>query len=89
MAPTYNGDMARGWESKSVEDQITERQVEAPAPKGKNALSPLELKKHARRQSLLLARTRTVTALEATRDAGYRTMLERALLDLDSELAGL
>jgi len=81
--------MARGWESKSVEDQITERQVEAPSPKGQTALSPLELKKHARRQGLLLARTRTVKALEATRDTGYRTMLERALLDLDSELAGL
>ena len=63
--------------------------MEAPAPNGKKTLSPLELKKHARRQSLLLARTRTVRALEATRDTSYRSMLERALLDLDSELAEL
>jgi hypothetical protein len=81
--------MARGWESKSVEDQISERQTESPATNGKKTLSPLELKNRARRQSLLLARTRTVTALEGTRDSGYRTMLERALHDLDSELAEL
>jgi len=44
--------MARGWESKSVEDQIAERQVEAPATNRKKTPSPLELKKIARRQSL-------------------------------------
>ena len=88
MTPLYNVIMARGWESKSVEDQIAERQA-SPATNGKKALSPLELKNRARRQSLLLARTRTLTALGATRDTGYRTMLERALHDLDSELSGL
>jgi hypothetical protein len=89
VTPLYNVTMARGWESKSVEDQIAERQTTSPATNGKKAPSPLELKNRARRQSLLLARTRTLTALEATRDAGYRTMLERALHDLDSELSGL
>ena len=85
---TYTSVMARGWESKSVEDQISQWQAEAFASKTKT-LSPLEMKKHARRQCLLLARTRTITALETSRDAGYREMLEGALRDLDSELSGL
>jgi hypothetical protein len=80
--------MARGWESKSVEEQISLREVEAPAPV-KTAPSPVEVERRAKRNGLLLARTRTITALQTTRDEGYREMLERALQHLDSELAGL
>ena len=62
--------------------------MEAPATTPKK-LSPLEAKNRVKRQSLLLARTRTLTALETSRDSGYREMLERALRHLDSELAEL
>ena len=55
----------------------------------KKKLSPLELQNRAKRDSLLLARKRTVAALETTTGGGYRTMLEQALQHLDSELASL
>jgi hypothetical protein len=88
MSSSYNCGMARGWESKSVEEQISAREVEAPAPVKKGP-SPAEVERRAKRDQLLLARTRTITALQTTRDEGYREMLERALQHLDSELAGL
>ena len=82
--------MARGWDSKAVEEQISEREAAAPMPAlGPTKLSPLEAQNRVKRQSLMLARTRTRTALEGTRDEAYRQMLERALQHLDAELAEL
>ena len=80
--------MARGWESKSVEDQITERQAESNSP-GKSTATRKEVEQRAKRESIRLARSRTVTALESTQDQRYRTLLERTLEHLDSELAKL
>ena len=80
--------MARGWESKSVEDQINEREVERKSPAGPK-LSPDELQRRARRDSLMLARTRTLTTLQTTCDRAYRAHLEQVLADLDSQLAAL
>ena len=77
--------MARGWESKSVEDQINERNAEAEAAK-KKRISPAEAERRAKRDGVLLARARTVTALETTRDPRYRALLERTLAHLNSEL---
>ena len=83
--------MARGWESKSVEDQINQRNAETDAA-GKTKLSPLspaEVQRRIKREGILLARSRTVTTLESTRDARYRALLERTLAHLDSQLADL
>ena len=80
--------MARGWESKSVEDQITERQAESNAP-GKQKANGKEVEQRAKRESIRLARSRTVTSLESAQDQRYRTLLERTLEHLDSELAKL
>ena len=52
----------------------------------KMALAPIELQRRAKRESLLLARTRTLNALESARDERYRVQLEQALVHLDSEL---
>ena len=78
--------MARGWESKSVEDQINEREAEKPA--GKKP-TPLEIQRNSKRDSILLARARTVGAMESARDERYREQLKRALEHLDSELEKL
>jgi len=78
--------VARGWESKSVEEQISEREAEAQSA-GKPKLSRHQLEQRAKREGMLLARARTLSSLETTRDERYRCMLERALAHLDSQIA--
>ena len=80
--------MARGWESKSVEDQIQAR--EAVSPKVARArLSPQEMQIQAKREGLLMVRTRTLMSLQSACDARYRSHLERVLADLDKQLAAI
>jgi hypothetical protein len=80
--------VARGWESKSVEQQIDNRQAESETPSKKKP-SRLELEQKSKRESIRLARARTTTALRSTQDKRYRALLERTLQHLDSELAKL
>jgi hypothetical protein len=80
--------MARGWESKSVEDQIQERQ-ESAANASRRQLTPEEAQLHAKRESLQMARTRTLSSLQTACDARYRAQLEKALADLDAQLLAL
>ena len=80
--------MARGWESKSVEDQIQERQ-EAAANASRRQITPEEAQVQAKREGLEMARTRTLVSLQAACDARYRAHLERVLADLDAQLLAL
>jgi hypothetical protein len=80
--------VARGWESKSVEEQINERESEAETSV-KNKASQLEIEQKSKREGIMLVRSRTVTALQATRDERYRALLQRTLAHLDSELKKL
>jgi hypothetical protein len=80
--------VARGWESKSVEDQISERAAEAKDSTNKKP-STFEIEQKSKKQGILLARTRTMTALEGTHDDRYRELLQRTLDHLDSELRKL
>jgi len=80
--------VARGWESKSVEEQISERQSESKTP-GKKKPNPREVEQRAKRESVRLARSRTLTALESAHSERYRALLERTLAHLDLELAKL
>lgn len=80
--------MARGWESKSVEDQISSREA-GKAGNGKRKRSVQEAELQAKRESILLARSRTVTAMESSRDERYRALLKRTLDHLDAELQKL
>ncbi|MBZ5718872.1 MAG: hypothetical protein LAO03_00680 [Acidobacteriia bacterium] len=77
--------MARGWESKSVEDQQAES-MEAPA-KGKRQLTPLELAKRREQDELGLARKDVLRQLEAAQNPRHRKMLEDALAALDARLS--
>ena len=80
--------MARGWESKSIEEQISERQADSEnSPK--NKLSPIEIEQRSKREGILLARSRTLSALQVAHDDRYRTLLERTLAHLDEELGKL
>jgi hypothetical protein len=74
--------MARGWESKAVEDQQQEaqsRKAAAPPP------DPFA----AERATLQLARTRALSDLQHACAPAHRAMLEAAIRDLDEKIAKL
>jgi hypothetical protein len=77
--------MARGWESKAVEDQIGAAEAERDA-RSKPYLSPHEREQQDRKQSLLLSRSQIVSRLKVVRNARYRAQLESALAHVDAQL---
>ncbi len=77
--------MARGWESKSIEDQIGDAQAEKEA-RSKPFLSPAEREQQTRKQSLLLSRSQILSRLKVARNARYRAQLEAALEHVDAQL---
>ena len=81
--------MARGWESKSVEDQIESaaagKRVTAREPK----LSAGEIQLMRAKENLELSRTRVTRELAASANPRYQELLRKALADLDSKLAQL
>ncbi len=79
--------MARGWESKSVEDQIQS----ARDRKGQtqNLLTPEQLEVERKKDSLLLQRTRMLLQIEKCQDVRYRSTLESGLAYLETQLTGL
>jgi len=85
--PRYNLPMARGWESKAVEQQQAEAYASSGADKVR--LAPDQITKQTQQQGLLLSRKRVLQQLQAARNPFHRKMLEAALCDLDAQLAGL
>jgi hypothetical protein len=79
--------MARGWESKSVEQQQEERLERGKTPRP--SVSPAEQKGNRKREGLLLSRERLAQQLKAAANPRHREMLERALAELERQLAGL
>ncbi len=77
--------MARGWESKAVEQQQEEAAASKTRPK---RLSVEQATEQKRRQGLLLSRTRVLQQLEAASNPCHRQMLEAALAELDAQLKG-
>ena len=80
--------MARGWDSKSVEDQIGAAEEEKAARR-KPTVTAEERERQSRRAGLLLSRAKILTDLEAAADPRYRTLLERTLAHLDAEIGAL
>jgi hypothetical protein len=80
--------MARGWESKSVEDQIRAREAETQKST-KTTITAEQRELQSRRDGLLLMRTRTLSAIQSARNETYRQQQERALAHLDAQLAAL
>ena len=80
--------MARGWESKSVEDQVQNSQSKNPN-KQKRQLAPSEAETRRRREVLQLSRVRVQRDLESSQNPRYRDQLSRALADIESQLAAL
>lgn len=79
--------MARGWESKSVEEQQQEaerRTGERAAPRADD--SPAARARHERLETLRLSRARTLEQLERSTNRAHREMLQRTLRSLEVEI---
>ena len=77
--------MARGWESKSVEQQQDEAKLQTSSHR--QPLTPEQISAVQKRQGLELSRKRILQQLETASNPRHRQVLEAALKDLDTELA--
>jgi hypothetical protein len=77
--------MARGWESKSVEQQ--QEEMSAQRETARAPLSLAEQQRNRKREGLLLSRERLTQQLQAATNPRHRQMLEQAIAELDSQLS--
>jgi hypothetical protein len=78
--------MARGFESKSVEEQQAEAKRE-PVPG--QVLTPEQSEGRRKRDGLILSRKNVEARLHSATNPAHRQMLEKALADLDQQIAEL
>lgn len=88
LAPVEWNVMARGWESKAVEDQIADAEASRRRVRGAE-LTAAERERHQQRMNLALSRARLLQDLESATDVRYRELLERSLADVDAALERL
>jgi hypothetical protein len=79
--------VARGWESKSVEDQIAASEERKSV--AKRTPTPDELDRESRRQGLLLSRAKIAGDLERARHERHRAALQQALDYIDSKIGSV
>jgi len=79
--------MARGWESKSVEQQQEERSAQPKT--ARPPLSPEHQQRNRKREGLLLSRERLTQQLQAAGNPRHRRMLEQSIAELDHQLSSL
>jgi hypothetical protein len=77
--------MARGWESKSVEQQQEERSVRQDNIRA--PISPAEQQRNRKREGLLLSRERLTQQLLTALNPRHRQMLEQSIAELDRQLS--
>lgn len=78
--------VARGWESKSVEQQQDEA---AASHEHKVRLSAAQQARQRQQQALQLSRQRVLQQLGLAQNPNHVKMLQQALSDLDAQLARL
>jgi hypothetical protein len=78
--------MARGWESKSVEAQTDEAESLRSADL-ENVPDPETLELIRKKETILLSRIRVVRDLKSAQNPRYKALLNKALRDLDAQLA--
>ena len=79
--------MARGWESKSVEEQQAE--FGKTSASQKRAENPSDKGQETERQRLLLARSNVSNQLQQAQNPRYIELLTAELAELDRKLAAL
>jgi hypothetical protein len=80
--------MARGWESKAVEDQVKEFQEKDDGGK-KRQLTPEQLEARRKKGILMLSLARVQKDLQASQNPRHRDQLNRARADLETQIAAL
>ncbi|MFN0121802.1 MAG: hypothetical protein ACKV2V_15010 [Blastocatellia bacterium] len=80
--------MARGWESKSVEDQIEEA-ARAREANATPATPPEILVMRERHETLTLTRSRLLDLMQRARSESHRAMLTQSLEETDRQLTQL
>jgi hypothetical protein len=80
--------MARGWESKAVDAQMADAEVDKATPA---AVPMTEAARERARvhDALMLNRARTLQSLQVACNARHRALLEATLADLDARLKAL
>jgi len=79
--------VSRGWESKSVEQQIASAKERHVGPREK--LTPEQMDNERKCDSILLQRTRMMRQLETCAEGRYRQTLEGGLAFLEKQLKDL
>lgn len=79
--------MARGWESKSVEQQQEQLSSSASAQPPRKQLTPEQVTEQQRRDGLQLSRQHILQQLQVASNPQHREMLEAALAELDAQLS--
>ncbi len=79
--------MARGWESKSVEEQQSE--FNKPTAKGDSAATAESRERESQIQTLRLKRARVVEQLRQSENARFIELMQQELAYLDAELSRL
>jgi hypothetical protein len=77
--------MARGWESKSVEQQQEEMSKERKTHRP--PVSPEQQQRNRKHEGLLLSRKRLAQQLQAAGNPRHRQILEQAIAELDTQLS--
>jgi hypothetical protein len=80
--------MARGWESKSVEDQVEEarRSLDLQEDRGRPVESPEEKERQRKIESLRLERSRLAEQLDRARSDAHRRLIQRSLEAIEAEI---
>jgi hypothetical protein len=88
--------MARGWESKSVEEQMAQAAVQQPDTKAtsgfvseeqRRAAETVRMTRERQKQALLLQRENILS--QRTSNPGRRSALEAALTAIEAQIASL
>ena len=80
--------MARGWESKGVEGQVQEFESKESRTQ-RRQLSQDQKEMRRKIEILILSRARVEKELQSSENLRYREQLNRALIDLDAQIAKL
>jgi len=78
--------MARGWESKSVEEQQSAANTQVES---KQRLTPEQAARKQEREAIELSRRHVLQQLDEAHNPRHRQMLEAALAELDGRLTRL
>jgi len=79
--------VAKGWESKSVEEQQSEATNRSKSSKPR--MTPEQIANQQSRNGLELSRQRVLQQLQSACNPNHRNMLEKALADLDAQIAAI